>query len=53
MMKEYLKVSGHGEKVTELNELCVQLRHTSTRDEVDVINELLTNFTSLSIQKKE
>ena len=52
-MKEYLKVSGHGEKVTELNELCVQLRHTSTRDEVDVINELLTNFTSLSIQKKE
>ena len=53
MMKTYLQVSGEEDDATQLEDLCRQLQRTSTREEVDHVNNLLSDFASLSIQKKE
>ena len=54
MMREYLHVrGGHDVDIDSLNELCSKLAVTSTKEEVDIVNDLLTNFTSLTIQKDD
>ena len=53
MMKTYLEIKGEKDDASQLDELCEQLRRTTTREEVDHVNSLLSDFTSLSIQKKE
>lgn len=53
MMKEYLHRAGQSEEVDQLDALCEQLKNTSTRQEVDAISELLSNFTSLTLEKSE
>lgn len=41
MMKEYLLRSGQKEDMGQLNELCDQLRQTSTREEVKIEHTIL------------
>ena len=53
MMKTYLEITGEKNDASQLDELCEQLRRTSTREEVDHVSNLLSDFASLSIQKKE
>ena len=52
MMKTYLNISGRTEDASQLEELCDKLKHVSTREDVDHVNQLLTNFASLAIEKK-
>ena len=51
MMKTYLNVSGLGVTTEQVNQLCQQLERSSTREEVDAVNTLLADFTSLTIKK--
>jgi hypothetical protein len=53
MMKTYLNMSGHDEASAQVDQLCKQLEHSSTIEEVDAINSVLVGFTSLSIKKEE
>lgn len=53
MMKTYLEITGEKDDASQLDDLCRQLRRTSTREQVDHVNNLLSDFASLSIQKKE
>lgn len=53
MMKTYLEITGDRDDACQLDDLCQQLQRTSTREQVDHVNNLLSDFASLSIQKKE
>ncbi|XP_069124574.1 ankyrin repeat domain-containing protein 54-like [Argopecten irradians] len=52
MMKTYLNLSGMSEDVTELDRLCDKLNEVSTREDVNHINILLSDFAGLTLQKK-
>ncbi|KAK7112814.1 hypothetical protein V1264_012202 [Littorina saxatilis] len=51
MMKTYLNISGMGEASEQVDQLCKRLEQSSTREEVDAVNTLLSGFTGLSIKK--
>ena len=53
MMKEYFHRSGRDQEVSELDMLCDKLEHTSTREQLDAVGDLISNFTSLSIEKTQ
>lgn len=53
MMKEYLQRSGREQELSELDMLCDKLEQTSTREQLDVVGGLISNFTSLSIEKTQ
>lgn len=53
MMKTYLEITGEKDDASQLDDLCSQLQRTSTREQVDHVNNLLSDLASLSIQKKE
>lgn len=53
MMSEYLRVTGLTSEEEELNSICSKLEATSTKETVDEVNDLLTRFTSLTLQKSE
>ncbi|CAH1795662.1 unnamed protein product [Owenia fusiformis] len=55
MMQAYLKVSNKSDNVDveQLNGLCEKLQLSSTKAEVDLVNEMLADFTQLTIQKKK
>ena len=52
MMKTYLSLSGNQEDADQLEELCSRLKISSTREEVDLVNNMLSDFASMSIEKK-
>ncbi|OWF46486.1 ankyrin repeat domain-containing protein 54-like [Mizuhopecten yessoensis] len=52
MMKTYLNLSGMSEDVTELDRLCDKLQQVSTREDVNHVNLLLSDFAGLTLQKK-
>lgn len=52
MMKTYLNISGRTEDACQLEELCDRLKQVSTREDVDHVNQMLSNFASLTIEKK-
>lgn len=51
MMKTFLNISGQTENAGQLEELCDRLKQVSTREDVDHVNQLLSNFASLAIEK--
>lgn len=51
MMKTYLSMSGSGVTTEQVDELCQRLEQSSTREEVNAVNMLLADFTSMSIRK--
>lgn len=53
MMRTYLHLSGNEDDTEQVEQLCRQLEATTTREEVDVVNSLLADFTSLTLQKDE
>lgn len=53
MMKAYLNISGLRQEAEQLDQLCQQLQGVSTREEVDHLNTLLTDFASLDIKKSQ
>lgn len=53
MMKTYLNISGRTEDACQLEELCDKLKQVTTREDVDHVNQLLSNFASLAIEKKD
>lgn len=52
-MKAYLNISGLRQEAEQLDQLCQQLQGVSTREEVDHLNSLLTDFASLDIKKSQ
>lgn len=52
-MKAYLNISGMHQEADQLDQLCHQLQGVSTREEVDHVNTLLTDFACLNIQKSQ
>lgn len=50
-MKTYLNISGKPVGSEQIDELCRQLEHTTTREEVDAVNSLLSAFTSMTVDK--
>lgn len=52
-MKAYLNISGLRQEAEQLDQLCQQLQGVSTREEVDHLNTLLTDFASLDIKKSQ
>ena len=50
MMKEYLSRAGHTEGLPQLDELCDKLESTTSISELDVISELLTDFTNMNLK---
>lgn len=53
MMTAYLRVSGQHEDADQLDQLCQQLEKTTTREQVDHVNSLMSEFASLNIQKTD
>ncbi|XP_050392061.1 ankyrin repeat domain-containing protein 54 [Patella vulgata] len=53
MMKTYLNLSGMKDDASQIEELCARLHITSSRDELDNINNLLSDFTSMNIRQEE
>ena len=53
MMKTYLDLSGCHSDAEQLDLLCSQLAKTTTREEVDHVNSLLSDFATMSLIKKE
>lgn len=51
MMRTYMSRTGRLAETEELNHLCEKLQKTNTREEVDAVGCLLTDFASLNIQK--
>lgn len=51
MMSAYLRISGQLDDANQLDDLCLQLQKTTTREEVDHMNALLSDFASMNIQK--
>ncbi|KAK7502012.1 hypothetical protein BaRGS_00006764 [Batillaria attramentaria] len=51
MMKTYLHLSGQPDDSAQVDQLCQQLEHTTTREEVDTVNSLLADFTNMTLQK--
>lgn len=52
-MKAYLNISGLRQEAEQLDQLCQQLQGVSTREEVEHLNTLLTDFASLDIKKSQ
>ncbi|KAJ1099845.1 hypothetical protein NDU88_004940 [Pleurodeles waltl] len=50
MLCEYLDKLGRHEQKEQLDDLCSRLQITSTKEQVDEVTDLLTSFTSLSLQ---
>ena len=53
MMREYLSCSGQFQEVDQLQALSQQLQSTSDSQQLLSINELLSNFTQLTLDKQE
>ncbi|XP_077979843.1 ankyrin repeat domain-containing protein 54-like [Glandiceps talaboti] len=51
MLKMYMSCMGRSGEVHQLEKLCVKLQETSTKAEVDEIQEMLVGFTNMSLQK--
>ncbi|XP_068606273.1 ankyrin repeat domain-containing protein 54 [Brachionichthys hirsutus] len=52
MLREYLNLMGQSEARDRLEHISTQLQHTRTKEQVDVVTDLLASFTSLSLQKQ-
>jgi hypothetical protein len=52
-MRTYLNLSGMHQEAEQLDDLCQQLQRVSTREEVDHLNSILTDFASLNIEKSQ
>ncbi|KAM8930403.1 ankyrin repeat domain-containing protein 54 [Pelodytes ibericus] len=50
MLREYLGKLGQQEQTEQLDQICSRLQRTSTKEQVDEVTELLSSFTSLSLQ---
>ncbi|KAG8436318.1 hypothetical protein GDO86_007429 [Hymenochirus boettgeri] len=50
MLREYLDKLGQQEQTEQLDHICTRLQQTSTKEQVDEVTELLSSFTSLSLQ---
>ncbi|XP_061191803.1 uncharacterized protein LOC133200083 [Saccostrea echinata] len=53
MMRAYLNISGLHQEAEQIDQLCHQLQGVSTREEVDHLNSLFTDFASLNIEKSQ
>ena len=53
MIKEYLSCSGQFQEVDRLQVLSQQLQSTNSSQELLSINELLSNFTQLTLDKQD
>ncbi|KAJ7330103.1 hypothetical protein JRQ81_016277 [Phrynocephalus forsythii] len=53
MLREYLDRLGRHEQREQLDDLCTKLQMTSTKEQVDEVTDLLSSFTSLSLQKQK
>ncbi|XP_035166475.1 ankyrin repeat domain-containing protein 54 [Oxyura jamaicensis] len=53
MLREYLDRLGRHEQKEQLDDLCSKLQMTSTKEQVDEVTDLLTSFTSLSLQMQK
>ncbi|XP_075911765.1 ankyrin repeat domain-containing protein 54 isoform X2 [Petromyzon marinus] len=51
MLKEYLGRLGRREETEQLEQLCVQLRETNTREQMDAVTGLLASFTNLNLKQ--
>lgn len=52
MMKTYLQITEGCTPISEeIDDICARLSKTSTREEVDMINSMLSNFTTLTIER--
>ncbi|XP_078741824.1 ankyrin repeat domain-containing protein 54, partial [Lampetra fluviatilis] len=51
MLKEYLGRLGRREETQQLEQLCVQLRETNTREQMDTVTGLLASFTNLNLKQ--
>ncbi|XP_049602064.1 ankyrin repeat domain-containing protein 54 [Syngnathus scovelli] len=52
MLREYLNLMGQSEAKERLEHISSQLQHTRTKEQVDEVTDLLSSFTSLSLQKQ-
>lgn len=50
MLREYLERLGNHQETEQLDELCTKLQMTSTKEQVDEVADLLSSFTTLSLQ---
>lgn len=53
MLKTFLNLSGRATDADELDQLCGQLQRVTTREEVDHVNSMLSDFASLNIENKK
>ncbi|XP_074648615.1 ankyrin repeat domain-containing protein 54-like [Tubulanus polymorphus] len=53
MIKQYLIALGTEESVDELSGLCEKMSLATTRSEMDNVNELLSQFTDMNIEKRD
>ncbi|KAH3860805.1 ankyrin repeat domain-containing protein 54-like [Dreissena polymorpha] len=53
MMRTYLSLSGCQSEAEQLDELCSKLSNVTTREEVDQVNTLLSDFASMRIEKNK
>ncbi|XP_069765911.1 ankyrin repeat domain-containing protein 54 isoform X3 [Narcine bancroftii] len=50
MLREYLERLGNHQETEQLDDLCTKLQMTNTKEEVDEVADLLSSFTTLSLQ---
>ncbi|XP_078388295.1 ankyrin repeat domain-containing protein 54 [Cetorhinus maximus] len=50
MLREYLERLGNHQETEQLDDLCSKLQMTSTKEQVDEVADLLSSFTTLSLQ---
>ncbi|XP_059809511.1 ankyrin repeat domain-containing protein 54-like isoform X3 [Hypanus sabinus] len=50
MLREYLERLGNRQETEQLDDLCTKLQMTNTKEEVDEVADLLSSFTTLSLQ---
>ncbi|XP_032869016.1 ankyrin repeat domain-containing protein 54 [Amblyraja radiata] len=50
MLREYLERLGNRQETEQLDDLCTKLQLTNTKEEVDEVADLLSSFTTLSLQ---
>uniref|UniRef100_UPI00398F0B2C ankyrin repeat domain-containing protein 54 isoform X2 n=1 Tax=Pristiophorus japonicus TaxID=55135 RepID=UPI00398F0B2C len=50
MLREYLERLGNHQETEQLDDLCTKLQMTSTKEQVDEVADLLSSFTTLSLQ---
>ncbi|XP_007908467.1 ankyrin repeat domain-containing protein 54 [Callorhinchus milii] len=53
MLREYLDRLGQHQETEQLDDLCTKLQMTSTKEQVDEVADLLSSFTSFSLQMHE